>query len=100
MTIMPSPVVGQNGSGKSAVLTALTVCLGAKASFTNRAEKIVDLIKRDKQTASIKVVIKNQGEDAYRHADYGDRITIERKFAREGGGNGYVISGADGTAND
>jgi recombinational DNA repair ATPase RecF len=38
-------VIGRNGSGKSAILTALTVCLGAKAHFTNRAGNLRSLIK-------------------------------------------------------
>lgn len=33
-------LIGQNGSGKSAVLTALIIGLGAKANATNRSQNI------------------------------------------------------------
>jgi len=42
-------VVGQNGSGKSAVLTALTLCLGGKASTTSRGTNIRNFIKEKEQ---------------------------------------------------
>lgn len=42
-------VVGKNGSGKSAVLTALTLCLGAKASATNRGQSLKKFIKEGKE---------------------------------------------------
>jgi len=33
-------IVGQNGSGKSAILTALTVGLGARANVTSRGTSV------------------------------------------------------------
>lgn len=42
-------IVGKNGSGKSAILTALTLCLGAKASVTNRGQSLKSFIKEGKE---------------------------------------------------
>ncbi len=36
---------GRNGSGKSAILAALQICLGAKAHLTHRAKKMADFIR-------------------------------------------------------
>lgn len=38
-------IIGHNGSGKSAILTALTICLGGKATATNRGSSLKNLIK-------------------------------------------------------
>jgi chromosome segregation ATPase len=38
-------VIGHNGSGKSAILTAITVALGAAAHTTNRGKNLGSLIK-------------------------------------------------------
>lgn len=38
-------IIGHNGSGKSAVLTALTICLGGKAAATNRGGSLKSFIK-------------------------------------------------------
>jgi hypothetical protein len=38
-------IVGKNGSGKSAILTAITLCLGGKASATNRGQSLKSFIK-------------------------------------------------------
>jgi hypothetical protein len=42
-------IVGKNGSGKSAILTAITLCLGGKASFTNRGQSLKSFIKEGKE---------------------------------------------------
>lgn len=39
----------QNGSGKSAILTAIAVALGGKAKFTNRAASISKLLKEGEE---------------------------------------------------
>jgi recombinational DNA repair ATPase RecF len=46
-------IIGHNGSGKSAILTALTVCLGGKASATNRAGSLKAFVKAGKEYVSI-----------------------------------------------
>ena len=42
-------IIGHNGSGKSAVLTALTICLGGKAAATNRGQNLKSFIKEGKE---------------------------------------------------
>lgn len=42
-------IVGKNGSGKSAILTAITLCLGGKASATNRGQNLKSFIKEGKE---------------------------------------------------
>lgn len=77
-------IIGHNGSGKSAVLTALTICLGGKATATNRAQNLKSLIKEGKDHSSVQVRIKNQGALAYKPSHYGDSIIVERHFNRSG----------------
>jgi structural maintenance of chromosomes protein 6 len=77
-------ICGKNGSGKSAILTAITLCLGGKASSTNRGQSLKSFIKEGKENASISVRIRNRGDGAYLPADYGDTILVERNFSRSG----------------
>ncbi|EHA20131.1 hypothetical protein ASPNIDRAFT_209198 [Aspergillus niger ATCC 1015] len=88
-------IVGKNGSGKSAVLTAITLCLGGKASTTNRGQSLKSFIKEGKEHATIVVRIKNQGDGAYMPDDYGKFITIERHFSRNGT-SGFKIRAENG----
>lgn len=45
-------ITGNNGSGKSALLTALTVCLGGRAATTQRATSLAALIREGAEYAS------------------------------------------------
>lgn len=92
---------GQNGSGKSAILAALQICLGAGARRTHRARNLKGLVRTDHVNqpshAKLSVTVHNQGEDAYKHDEYGDRITVERTIAcKSGSYNGYKLFDADG----
>ena len=84
---------GQNGSGKSAILAAIQICLGAGARRTHRARNLKDLVRKDAQcnSAKIRVTVLNKGSDAYLHDVYGDSITIERTIAVRGGYNGFKL---------
>ena len=42
-------IIGHNGSGKSAVLTALTLCLGGRATTTNRGQNLKSFIKEGQE---------------------------------------------------
>lgn len=86
-------IIGHNGSGKSAVLTALTMCLGGKAAATNRGTSMKSMIKEGEEIATLSVKIKNRGEGAFKPDIYGTSITVERHFSR-GGASGFKIKNA------
>ncbi|GAO15822.1 hypothetical protein UVI_02021140 [Ustilaginoidea virens] len=88
-------IVGENGSGKSAVLTALTLCLGGKASDTNRGGSLKSFVKEGRDHASLVVRIKNAGSDAYQPDVYGNFIVVERYFSRTGS-SGFKIKNDKG----
>uniref|UniRef100_A0A3Q0RNA1 Structural maintenance of chromosomes 6 n=1 Tax=Amphilophus citrinellus TaxID=61819 RepID=A0A3Q0RNA1_AMPCI len=75
-------IVGHNG-GKSAILTALIVGLGGKATVTNRAMSLKDFVKTN-ETADITVKLRNRGPDAYKKDVYGDSISIEHRISSDG----------------
>lgn len=77
-------IIGHNGSGKSAALTALQLCLGGRATNTNRGQKLADFIKHGEDVCVLSVRIKNQGISAYKPQEYGPSITVERQFNRQG----------------
>ncbi|PBP19723.1 DNA repair protein [Diplocarpon rosae] len=100
-------VVGMNGSGKSAVLTAITLCLGGKAAATNRGASLKSLIKEGTDQAVLIIQLKNQGNDAYQPDIYGESIIIERHFSRSGSSSfklktaaGRIISSKKGDVDD
>ncbi|KAL8656228.1 MAG: hypothetical protein Q9226_002741 [Calogaya cf. arnoldii] len=80
-------IIGHNGSGKSAILTAITICLGGKATATNRGQSLKSFIKEGTDTATLSVKIKNKGDSSYQSEVYGDSIIVERHFARSGTSN-------------
>ena len=88
-------IIGHNGSGKSAVLTALTVCLGESARKTNRGGNLKGMIKEGEEHASLAVKIRNRGEGAYKPELYGRSIIVERNFSRSGS-NGYKLKNVEG----
>lgn len=73
-------ITGQNGSGKSAILTALCIAFGCRAKGTQRASTMKDFIKTGCSYALVHVEIKNQGEDAFKPEIYGDVIILERRI--------------------
>ncbi|CAN6633291.1 structural maintenance of chromosomes protein 6 [Trichomonascus vanleenenianus] len=81
-------ITGANGSGKSTILTAITTCLGGKASATNRGSSLKALIKEGRQTALISITLNNYGGKnawgEYQPDVYGKQIIIERRISRDG----------------
>ena len=88
-------IVGNNGSGKSAILTAITIGLGAKASDTNRGSSLKDLIKEGANSARITLHLENGRFGSYKHDLFGDTIIIERYLKREGAAS-LSLKTADG----
>ncbi|XP_071732184.1 structural maintenance of chromosomes protein 6B-like [Rutidosis leptorrhynchoides] len=73
-------ITGQNGSGKSAILTALCIGFGCRAKSTDRATTLKEFIKTGCSFALVHLEIKNRGEDAFKHDVYGDVIILERRI--------------------
>lgn len=117
-------IIGKNGSGKSAVLTALIVGLGCKANATDRSSsikrewKLVDLclrlifaigtlcnmliclsvaelIRRGENSATIEIHISNDGDDSYDHERFGNKIIVVRHVTASGGST-YKLKSATG----
>jgi chromosome segregation ATPase len=85
-------IVGKNGSGKSAIATALQLCLGATARNTGRGSALSTFIREGSNgPASVKVTLVNEGADAYMPEVYGNRIVIERRIHKGTGAGGYHL---------
>lgn len=85
-------IIGHNGSGKSAVLTAITIGLGGKAATTGRGNGLKSFIQEGKTWAEVTITLKNEGPEAYKKDIYGDGIIITRRFTSTGT-SGYKIRG-------
>uniref|UniRef100_A0A8D3DEW8 Structural maintenance of chromosomes protein 6 n=1 Tax=Scophthalmus maximus TaxID=52904 RepID=A0A8D3DEW8_SCOMX len=77
-------VVGNNGSGKSAVLTALIVALGGNAQATNRGSSLKGFVKEGESSADVSITLRNKGRDAYKPEVYGQAIIVDLRITREG----------------
>ncbi|KAF2175035.1 dna repair protein-like protein rad18 [Zopfia rhizophila CBS 207.26] len=99
LTVLLGPlinfIIGHNGSGKSAVLTALTLCLGGKATATNRGQNLKSFIKEGKDFCNLSVKLKNQGTSAFKPDVYGRSIIVERHF-NKAGTSGFKLKDVNG----
>lgn len=104
-------ISGRNGSGKSAIVAALQIGLGARATATERASKLEDHIMHGKESSVITVNIRNrrppnhegsirEADLTYRHEEFGDSIIIERRLMKKRGKSGpsssWAVRGARG----
>ena len=71
-------IVGHNGSGKSAILTGIAICLGGKASQTQRGSRLSSFIKDGCDFSLVSVTLDNADEDAFEPELFGKEIIIER----------------------
>lgn len=82
-------ITGVNGSGKSAVLTALTVVLGGQVRSTGRKE----LIRMGQDMGEITVTISNEGGDAFKPDSYGSTVVIQRTLRKSGANSWKTMRG-------
>lgn len=74
----------------------MTVCLGARASITQRATSLESLIKEGSYESRVMVTLSNNGTLRYKYDLYGDSILIERRFRRNGPNSFKIKSGISG----
>ena len=63
-------LTGVNGSGKSAVMSALIFGLGGGSKITNRGSANKNLIRTGQGQASVEISLYNRGETAYRSVSF------------------------------
>ncbi|TRM64138.1 hypothetical protein BD626DRAFT_401409 [Schizophyllum amplum] len=88
-------IIGHNGSGKSAVLSAITVALGGKTASTGRGAGLKAFIREGQSVAEVSIMLKNQGDEAYKPREYGKSIVITRRFTKDGNSS-WKIKSKDG----
>eukprot|EP00731_Ephydatia_muelleri_P016543 Em0009g967a len=87
-------VLGRNGSGKSAIMNAVVVALGGKATATQRGTSLKQFVRSGASHSEVIVHLRNRGHDAYRHDVYGDTIVVERHIRSDGTGTYKLKSGS------
>lgn len=90
-------IVGNNGSGKSASLSGITMALGGNSRATDRGDAARSLVNDKADTATARVTLANRGADAYHPEIYGPTIVVERSIKRTGASTYKVKSHAGRT---
>ena len=73
---------GENGSGKTAVLHGLQICLGVSVKQSGRASTGGEFIKDGSNYCKVMATLWNTGGDAYLPRKYGHEVTIVRELRR------------------
>jgi len=71
-------LAGENGSGKSAVLTAIVFGLGGSARTSNRGSSNKGFIRTGQNSALVEIKLCNVGEMSYKPELYGESLTVCR----------------------
>lgn len=71
------------------------VCLGGKASVTNRGTSLKALIREGATQTDVRLQLRNRGNDGYKPDIYGESIIVERRISLDGGSS-YRIKNAKG----
>jgi chromosome segregation ATPase len=91
-------LTGENGSGKSAIIAAIQICLGASARSTHRGRSIKNLIRHGFDgNAVVRLTLRNDAasSDAFRPDQFGGKIVVERVIHRDGSAE-YRLKDAKG----
>jgi len=78
---------GQNGTGKSAILVAVAMCLGAKSKDTARADSLKDFVGtfREKAVITVKLALRPGDPVRSEHLhNIGREVSIERTIPKSG----------------
>lgn len=81
--------------GKSAILTAISICLGGTSTFTNRASSLKEFLSEGATSGAVTVTLSNRGRDAYKRETFGDFISVQRQISGDNTSS-YVLMGSDG----
>ncbi|KAI6661713.1 hypothetical protein LOD99_9900 [Oopsacas minuta] len=77
-------ILGLNGSGKSAIMSAIYVGLGGRAMCTNRGSSIKTFIQKGQSYAQVEITLKNTGDDSYQPDRFGRSIHVIRRITPDG----------------
>ncbi|MEM1583129.1 MAG: AAA family ATPase [Nitrososphaerota archaeon] len=77
-------VTGPNGAGKSSILLGIAVALGQ--TYTERSQKLSDLIRRGEEAARVSVVFDNNEVDGWKPIPWitSDQLVITRYIKKNG----------------
>ncbi len=82
-------IVGPNGAGKSTILIGISVALGQ--SFTERAKKLSDLVRRGKEIARVTLVLDNSPVNGKRPLPYKKDTVLLSRYIRKDGSYWFEI---------
>jgi len=89
-------ITGKNGSGKSAILVAIALGLGAKLNSVARGKTISSFVREGTNQAVIRIKLSNKNvQDAFKPNEYGETITVERTIKAQGGSS-FKVKSASG----
>ncbi len=96
--LLPSPLVGRQPQQVEEMASrhSFVKAKGANASFTRPFDRIMNILDFFFfSAAEVSIQLKNKGDEAYRHKEFGDSIIITRKFTMEGSSS-WKIKSKDG----
>ncbi|XP_065844631.1 structural maintenance of chromosomes protein 6-like [Oscarella lobularis] len=88
-------IIGKNGSGKSAVMTAVMIGLGSSAVTTSRGQSLKCFVKNGERTAVVTIQLRNSSSDPFQKEKYGKSIIVERRIYSDNRPGTFTIMSAN-----